>query len=108
MIMYSVLPIDDLTMAFAGSVLHLMPDYLDIPSEFKNTSNQWNQIFWKMFFKGFDTEYLTPKEGVDKKAALRHINAIMRSYEPSHEHKEAAVAFLLSEWFEAAEMLAQS
>lgn len=101
--MYPVTQIDDLTMVFAGSVEHLMPDYLDIPVEFKSHANKWNKTFWKMFFRGFEGTDLIPKNGVDKDAALRHIGVIMRSYEPSHEHKEAAVAFLLNEWFEDVE-----
>jgi hypothetical protein len=43
---------------------------------------------------------IKPKEGVDVDKALRHIQAIMRSYQPKHEHKEAAVAYLLSQWFD--------
>jgi len=45
---------------------------------------------------------LVPKEGVDKDKAMRHIKAIMASWRPKHEDKEAACAFLFSEWFESA------
>ena len=36
----------------------------------------------------------------DTNKAIRHLKAILVSYDPKHEHKEAGVAFLLSEWFE--------
>jgi hypothetical protein len=40
------------------------------------------------------------KEGVDGNLAFRHLSAIQRSFTPKHEHKEAAVAYLASLWFE--------
>ena len=43
---------------------------------------------------------MKPKEGVDTKKALRHVKAVLGSWEPKHEHKEAGVAFLLNEWFD--------
>jgi hypothetical protein len=85
-----------------------MPGYSDIPPEFKKPSNKWNQLFNQWFFKGIGDAKFTPKEGVDTNKALRHINTIMRSYEPSHEHKEAAVAFLLNEWFEDIQIQVES
>jgi hypothetical protein len=36
---------------------------------------------------------------VDTNKALAHIQCIMMSFEPKHEHKTAGVAFLLDEWF---------
>ena len=40
------------------------------------------------------------KDGVDNKKAMAAISAILRSFDPKHEHKEAGVAYLFSEWFE--------
>lgn len=97
--MYPIKDIDNSTFAFAGSVLSLMPAEDEIPAEFKNLSNKWNRIFNHLYFKNALSVKFSPKAGVDEIKALRQIRAIMRSYEPSHEHKEAAVAFLLSEWF---------
>jgi hypothetical protein len=42
------------------------------------------------------------REGVDAKAAWRHCAALLRSFEPKHEHKEAGVAYLMSQYFESA------
>lgn len=98
--MYPISEIDNLTLAIAASVEHLMPKYSDIPDEFKRTSNKWNLFFNQWFFRGINNFSLTPKKGVNAKKALRHISAIMHSFEPKHEHKEAAVAFLLNEWFQ--------
>ena len=39
------------------------------------------------------------KPGVDKTKALAAIRAVLGSFEPAHEEKEAACAFMLSEWF---------
>jgi len=38
-------------------------------------------------------------EGVDGGLAIRHLQVIQASFEPKHEHKEAAVAYLASPWF---------
>jgi hypothetical protein len=37
---------------------------------------------------------------VDTTKALRAVAACIGDWGPSHEHKEAGVAYLLSEWFE--------
>jgi len=42
-----------------------------------------------------------PNDGIDQNKALRHIKAILGSFEPKHEHKEAAAAYLLSLWFKS-------
>ena len=97
--MFTIASIDDATLAFPASVRHLMPAQADIPDEFRRHSNRWNRLFSDWFFLGLESLELTPKEGVDKAKALRHIRAVMGSFEPKHEHKEAAVAYLLNEWF---------
>lgn len=92
--------INKLDMAF-GCVDHL-PPMSDIPEKFKGDSPQ-NAFVSKWFFLGLrpeDVATLIPKAGVDKQKALIAIGAIMRSFDPPHEHKEAGAAFLLSEWFE--------
>ena len=97
-----MIPIQDVTdadVAFPARVAHLMPAYADIPKEFKVDSTKWNQLVTDWFFSGLTNLALTPKDGVDKTKALRHLKCILGSFEPKHEHKEAAVAYLLSEWF---------
>ncbi len=88
---------DNDAMFGATYIAHLIPDI----SEIKKVDKKWNRLFNEWFFKGLnaDTE-LVSKLHIDKAKALRHISAIMRSMTPSQEDKEAAVSFLLSEWFE--------
>lgn len=90
----------DIEMAFPASVLEIMPDYQDVPEEFRKDRALQNEIVNAWFFKGLNpqTEF-TAADGIDRKAALRHIKRILGSWEPKHEHKTAAVAYLLSLWF---------
>lgn len=93
--------IDEITFAYPAKVKNLMPEYKDIPDEFKHHTGKWNNIFSKWFFEGLPqgTAFF-PKENIDPEKAMRHINTIMRSFEPQHEHKEAACAYLMSLWFD--------
>lgn len=93
--------VDDVTMAFPAGIRHLMPDYEHIRQEY-DRGNKWsNQLFNDWFCCGIKSaDGLVPKEGIDKRKALRHIKTIMGSFEPKHEHKEAAVAFLFDKWFD--------
>ena len=93
-------------MAF-GNVKHL-PKYEDIPAEFKRDRNPYARFVSDWFFRGRtkqDLARLTPKPGVDRPKALAAIQAVLASFEPSHEHKEAGAAYLLSQWFDLAEGL---
>lgn len=94
--------IDDATFAFPANVVKtLMPAMADIPEEFKTgyTSSKWIQFQSDWFYRGITRTGLITREGVDKHTALRHLGAIQGSFEPKHEHKEAAVAYLASLWF---------
>lgn len=91
--------IDDVTLAFSANVQHLMPAYADIPAQFKNGSTMWNRFQSDWFYSGIQVSQMIPKPGIDKNLALRHLKVINGSYEPKHEHKEAAIAYLASLWF---------
>jgi len=85
-----------------GTVLH-MPDLAEIPDQFKEWSEPHNQIVATWFFKGMTDHQinsLNPRQGVDKQKAIRAIFSILKSFEPKHEHKMAACAYLLHEWFD--------
>lgn len=92
-------PVNDkltrLDLAFPVSVKHLMPDPSTIPRESKHSG-----LVSRWFFSGLpkDTEFV-PREGIEPGKALAHVKCIMGSFEPKHEHKEAACAFLLDQWF---------
>lgn len=60
--------------------------------QWRQGRSQWPDHRW--------CDLLTAKPGVDAHKALRAIKAVLGSYEPKHEHKEAACAFMLSEWFD--------
>jgi hypothetical protein len=96
--------VTNLDMAFPASVGNLMPPVDKIPDEYCgfNSHNKWNDLVTALFFTGVKDLKLTPKDGIDPIVAMRHIRTILGSYEPKHEYKEAACAFLLSEWFEDA------
>lgn len=80
----------------------LLPPWNDIPEEFKrHRGTKWNGIITKWFFSGLpkETRFLA-KPGIDTNTAKAHLRAILVSFEPEHEHKEAGCAFLLSKWFD--------
>ena len=81
-----------------GNIDHL-PLMKDIPKEFIHGNTKWNKVQRDWFFKGITTDKLIPKEGVDLNKAVKALAAIQCSFAPSHEHKEAGVAYLMSEWF---------
>jgi hypothetical protein len=92
----------DLEVAFGARAMDLMPPMSEIPDEFCNPNrrNKWLTIQRDWFFSGLRNVTWTPKPGIDQTAAIRHLKAIQGSWEPKHEHKEAAVAYLLSLWFD--------
>ena len=93
--------VNDVLMTFPAGIRHLMPKYEDIRDEYRLGGKWSNQLFSDWFFCGIKSaDGLVAKEGIDKSKALRHIKTVMGSFEPKHEHKEAAVAFLLDKWFE--------
>ena len=93
--------IDEITRVFPASVKHLMPPMDEIPEEYQRGRTEWNRLVNEWFFCGIHDLQLAPKPGIDKAKALRHIKTIMGSYEPKHEHKEAACAYLFALWFDA-------
>lgn len=92
--------INDVELAFPANALEWMPKWEDIPEEFRHGYSEWNEIASAWFGAGLpaDVEFY-PREGVDPAKAVRACKATLGSYAPKHEHKEAAVAFMLSCWF---------
>ena len=98
--MIAIQDVDGRSMAFSGDMKKLLPAWDDIPTDFKDWNNKWSRIIAQWFFRGLDGATFMPKKGVDQKKALAHIQAILQSWEPKHEHKTAGCAYLLSEWFD--------
>jgi len=93
---YAVQEVSDVEIAFPAHVARLMPEYGSVSSE-----RTWLDFQADWFFSGLDAAKFFPKEGIDPEKALRHLKAIQGSFEPKHEHKEEAVAFLAGLWFDA-------
>jgi hypothetical protein len=89
--------ISDVELAFPADISKLLPLYDSIPEEFKD-GNRWTQLADDLFAEGGDPGNTKP--GIDKREAVRHLQACLGSFQPKHEHKIAGVAWLLSQWFE--------
>jgi hypothetical protein len=91
---------DGISTAF-GADQRDYPSYDTIPEQFHCCSNTpFNKAFSGLFFHGgklsdFDLSW---KAGIDQNEAMRTIRALMCSWAPKHEVKEATVAWALSEW----------
>lgn len=92
--------VKDLDIVFGLVELSKFPTREEIPDEFWRGYGVWNKVFNQWFFKGIDPIIFVPKPGIDKKKALQHLAGMMGSFAPKHEHKEAAVSYLMSRWFE--------
>ena len=99
--------VNDLDMEFGPKDLkEYLPAMSEIPENFKyerGEALQWIKIANNWFFSGIQNLVITPKIGIDRNIALRHLKTIMSSYEPSHEHKIIGVAWLMSLWFDVFE-----
>ena len=78
----------------------VMPGWDEIPDEFKHGQGKWNKVQSTWFFKGLKGAEFKPKAGIHLDQALNHLGSIQGSWNPAHEHKEAAVAWLMSLWFD--------
>lgn len=92
-------PVTDLDVAFPANVIgRLLPPMEEIPQEFHASSNPWCKIASGLFFSGGHLP--KSREGIDRLNASRHLRAVLGSFEPKHEHKEAGAAYLMSLWYE--------
>lgn len=90
--------ISDVMLAFPASVIGtLLPPMSEIPQEFHDSRNPWCKIASDLFFNGGHLP--KSRHGVDRNNAARHLRAVLGSFEPKHEHKEAGAAYLMSLWY---------
>jgi hypothetical protein len=86
----------------------IAPSYASIPKEFKVQTNmtKWRiaSIVWFRYGLHKDSR-LIPKKGIDKEAAIKHIQCLLNCYFINLQHKIAAAAYLLSLWFEDVYMI---
>ena len=91
--------VTDADIAFGRKAMQLMPAYNEIPKEFQRGNTKWNKVIGDWFFGGLKNCEWSPKEGINTIKAIRHIKAVLGSFDPPHEHKEAGCAYLLSQFF---------
>lgn len=84
----------DVLLAFPATLGDLLPPLDEIPADYPHRQD-WLR-FQHHWFTGTlppDSE-MFPAKGIDAETAGRHLTAIQRSFEPNHQHKTAAVAWL--------------
>lgn len=87
----------ELDLAFPTNTLAAMPKYEDVAS----FRGRFDRLFADWFYWGLSSLKGTPKPGIDANKAFAHVRFIMGGFDSKHEHKEAAVRFLLDKWFES-------
>lgn len=111
--------IDDVLATFPAHVKHLMPPEPEIPAAFRRkfdkalslgenkaarlAANPWLVFQHEWFYHGLGGKVIEieSRDGIDDAMAIRHLSAIQHSFEPDHNYKEAAVAYLASLWFKS-------
>lgn len=67
---------------------------------FYNGHTPYNQLFSNLFFSGGEVIFKKKLDEKFKSDAWNYCRALMRSWEPKHEEKEAICAMLMSELLE--------
>lgn len=91
--------------AFPANVEDLMPAPEHVPAEFWNEENKWVQLVHVWFYNGApqDSKYYPSGAAIPTEDAFWHVQCILGSFQPKHEHKVATAAFLSSLWFSKVE-----
>lgn len=101
--------VSDVDIAFPARALEVMPPREECEAALKalgpEEERKWRNFQRTWFMSGLpETFQVALKtidgEKVDGNLAFRHLKVIQGSFAPKHEHKEAAVAYLASLWFE--------
>src|SRR5690606_33683124 len=100
--------VTDVELAFPAHVVGtLLPEWEDIPESYRllyaidPLVNLADRLF-ALYTAGrpFDTgSGLVLTADLDPELVARPVEAVLRSFEPRHEHKIAGVAFLSGQWF---------
>lgn len=86
--------------AFPAHFERLMPAPEAIPEPFWTRRATYSGLTMHAMTTGWTaTAQFAPREGVDAEKAFWHLQCIIGSYGPKHQHKEAAVNFLAARWF---------
>lgn len=97
-----VIPDLDGVDATFGASLKAYPKYEAIPEPFRRGNTKFNDAVSGLFFRGGKLEDfgLRLKADTNRLRFFTAMRALLSSFEPQHEHKEATVAWLLSEYAE--------
>lgn len=74
----------------------VMPTREQIPEEFWDFHNKWNEYISNLFFIG--GVKAKTKDGISFKDAWKQLGFILSSWDTEHGHKIAACAYLASLW----------
>jgi hypothetical protein len=88
--------VSDVLLSFPGRLGDLLPPMSAIPKEYEGR-RAWVKFQEDWFYSGLKS-FPEAKEGINQREAMHHLKAIQGSFEPKHEHKTAAVAWLASLW----------
>jgi hypothetical protein len=85
-----------------GAGGHAYPQYELIPEQFRRGNTPYNDAVSGLFFQGGKLEDfgLRLKADTNRARFFTTMRALLHSFEPKHELKEATVAWLLSEYAE--------
>ncbi|TRB05837.1 hypothetical protein EXN61_11425 [Agrobacterium tumefaciens] len=79
-----------------GARLKDYPPMSSVPEVRKEFRNAFNTLFFR---GGSLADFgLSIKPGLDRDQVMTALRSLMSSFDPKHEHKEAVVAWCLSEW----------
>lgn len=96
--------VSDIQVALPADLNGLLPPWTAIPEDFRRDEGKarpWRRLQADWFFRGISKSAVVPRPDVDAEKAWRHLGVIQGSWDPKHEHKMAAVAWLMSRWFKA-------
>ena len=94
-------PVSDVLFAFPANVIGtLLPPEGEIPKELWDWNDFWHQMASQIFNFGTSKNIAWLRSGLEPAEVVRHTDAVLRSFQPKHQHKIAGVAYLLSLWFQ--------
>ena len=97
-------PVSDVDFAFPATVIgRYIPDWGQLPKPFQQFTSGYEKLAYHACFHSVELRPEALIERIEADMASRQLSAVARSFEPRHEHKQAALAFLLSLWLREAQ-----
>lgn len=104
---YAPVEVSALDMAFPAQIMHLLPPWSALTRDQQKMWDPWCEFIHQWFFRGLpaDSEFylkLGPDGHLyDGDVAIRHMQAVLGSFQPKQQHKFGGLAFLCERWFDA-------